>query len=562
MPSNARPPEEGTSRPSPAFDWLSKPPVWIGALIASAIAFAVLQTFSVVRATFPDLLVGCVTVAAIFAAAGRPLRVPAIDPAWSPWLVGLVCLPLGYLAGTFWPNSGDEHSYVFLADTLLAGRLVNPPAPDPELFSLYRVFTMRGATFSQYLPGWPLVLAPFRFAGVAWLANPVLTALLGACLLGAMRRLRAPGSIQPVMLLLVLTSPFVLFNGASLFSGTLSAALAAAIAWQQLVDEEQPSSWRKVLIGVLFGLQLLTRLEMFLLIGALYAADRLWRRRWAAFGDAVPVCVGAFPLIMFFFVYNWAITGNPLQTPMTLTNPDLELGAIVTGPWVMAKRALHHTLYWTGELGEYGGLVLLVLQIPALVFKARRRSLRFFDLALPATIVLFLFFPHDGDHQYGPRYWFPAWPLAALTIASGFVEADGSFVLWRRRLDFNALTVANVVFCLAVLPGLVVTTRAYIDARRAVLVDTVPVKPAIVLVPTRQLKIWPWQRRIVTASSLDFARGDVDYRDPVLFGRLDAPDAVARACRLSGRAVFAWRGPGDLVRQDCAPESMTVRSRP
>ena len=90
-----------------------------------------------------------------------------------------------------------------------------------------------------------------------------------------------------------------------------------------------------------------------------------------------------------------------------------------------------------------------------------------------------------------------------------------------------------MVFCLAVLPGLVVTTRAYIDARRAVLVDTVPVKPAIVLVPTRQLKIWPWQRRIVTASSLDFARGDVDYRDPVLFGRLDAPDAVARACRLS-----------------------------
>src|SRR5206468_3625354 len=131
------------------------------------------------------------------------------------------------------------------------------------------------------------------------------------------------------------------------------------------------------------------------------------------------------------------------------------------------------------------GLALLVLQLPALVAKVRSRSLRFFDLALPMTIALFLFFPHDGGHQYGPRYWYSTWPLAALTVASGLLEPDGMFRLGGRRLAFDRLVMANLVFCAAVLPGLIATTRLYIDARREVLADSVPVTPALVLVPPR-----------------------------------------------------------------------------
>lgn len=548
------------SRPlrSTMLDTLSRPAVWIVILIVSAIVFTILLTcwpfFSFSRslpASLAALCVALIALTATFAAARRALRLPGIPAGALPWLAGLVCLPLGWLAGTSWPNSGDEHSYLFLADTLLAGRLTNPPAPDPELFSMLRVFTMHGETFSQYLPGWPMVLAAFRSAGATSLANPALTAALGVCLLGAMRRLRTAVSIQLPILLLVLFSPLTLFNGASLFSGTLSAALTAAIAWQQLVDEEQPAFSRKALIGVLFGLQLLTRVEMFLLIGALYAADRLWRRRWAAFADALPVLLGALPFVLFLLAYDRTITGDPFQTPMTLTNPDLELSAVMTDPWQMFTRSIRHTLYWTAALGEYGGLVLLALQLPALAFEARGGALRFFDLALPATIVLFLFFPYEGGYQYGPRYWFSAWPLAALTIASGYVQSDSSFIFGGRRLDLNMLTAANLLFCIAMLPGLIITTRVDIDARRAVFAAAAPVKPAIILLPSRKLKLWPWQREVVRADSRDFARDDVDYKAPVLYGRLDAPDALARACRLPGRAVFIWRGPRDLVRQDC-----------
>jgi len=546
----------------PVFGGLAKLPGWLGVLMACAFVEAALQTFgpSIAGASLPaatlSLAIAPTAIKATLDAAGRrPWRFPTIDPTAPIWLAGGLCLLVGWLAGTFWPNSGDEHSYVFLADTLLAGRLTNPPAPDPELFALFRVFTMRGQTFSQYLPGWPLVLAPFRFAGLEWLANPLLTVLLGWCLLGAMRCLRVAAAVQPVMLLMVLMTPFVLFNGASLFSSTLSAAFAAAIVWQQLLDEQQPTAWRKALIGALFGGELLARPEVFLVLATLYAGDRLCNRRAAALRDAAPMLLGALPFVAFFFWYDWVITGNPLETPVTLTNPDITLGEAVASPWVMFRRAASHLGYWAGSLEQFGGLALMVLQTPALARKMRRGSLRFFDLAPPAIIAFFLFFPNDGGHQYGPRYWFPAWPLAALTVATGLLEPEGAFRLGGMRFSFDRLTAANLAFCAAVLPGLIVTTRVYIDARREALADPVPAKPAVVLVPTRQLTLWPWQAVRLEADSLDFARDDVNFSGPVLYGRLDAPNAVARACRLSGRTVFVWRGPGNLARSDCPREA-------
>ena len=129
---------------------------------------------------------------------------------------------------------------------------------------------------------------------------------------------------------------------------------------------------------------------------------------------------------------------------MTLTNPDLEPGAVLTSPWQMITRSVHHTVYWTAVLGEYGGLVLLFLHFPALAFQARRGAVRFFDLALPATILLFLVFPYEGGHQYGPRYWFSTWPLAALTIASGYVRADASFIFRGRQLSLNMLAASEL----------------------------------------------------------------------------------------------------------------------
>jgi hypothetical protein len=528
------------------------------ALVCLALIEAALQVFSPTIIGNTEPLIGIlripialllVPVSLVAARSGWSL--PQCSPAVLPWAAGALCLLTGWLAGTFWPNSGDEHSYTFLADTLLAGRFSNPPPPDPELFRLFRVFTMYGHTFSQYPPGWPLVLAPFRAVGLDWLANPLLTVLLGGSLLGAMRCLKTQPPVQVGALILVLASPFVLFNGGSMFSHMLTAALAGMIVWQQLADEQRPYIWRKALIGALLGALLLTRYEAFGIIAFLYAVDRLWHRRGKALVDAMPTLLAALPFVALYLGYDWAITGDALQTPATLTNPDMTFTEAITDLPLAALRADIHTVYWAGSLGLFGGFTLLALQMPALVFKLRSHSLRFFDLALPAAIVFFLYFPNGGGHQYGPRYWFFAWPLAVLTVVTGLVASDGTFRLAARTYLFRGLVAANLVFCAMSLPGLIVTTRAYIDARRSVFAGIVPVSPALVLVPSRELRLWPWRWSAVEANSLDFARNDVDFNGPVLYGRLDAPDALVRACRLPGRTVLVWRGPSEFIRADC-----------
>ncbi len=367
-----------------------------------------------------------------------------------------------------------------------------------------------------------------------------------------MRRLTIEPEVQTAALLLVLGSPFVLFNGASLFSHTLCAALACAITWRQLADEQRPSLWRKALIGALFGVLLLARYEAFLILAGLFAADRLWRRRRAAFIDAAPMLAGILPFGIFQLAYDRATTGDVLLTPAAQTNPCVAYDAVFTNLGEMAARAGEHMLFWTALLALFGGFVLAALQGPALVLKLRSRGVRFFDLALPVTILFFLYFPSYGGHQYGPRYWFFAWPLSALTVVTSLVGADGALRLGAgRRVAFAGVAGATLMVSAISMPWLIVTTRAYIEARREVYAGAAPTAPAIVLAPTRALRVWPWPRLSITAENLDFARNNISFDGSLLFGLLDAPDAIARACRLKGRTVLLWRAPGEFTPAVC-----------
>ena len=66
------------------------------------------------------------------------------------------CLLAGWAGGVSWPNSGDEYSYVFLADTFRAGRLWNPPPPDPLLFGAIPSWSRTaGPSAPTRLPGPP-----------------------------------------------------------------------------------------------------------------------------------------------------------------------------------------------------------------------------------------------------------------------------------------------------------------------------------------------------------------------------------------------------------------------
>jgi hypothetical protein len=497
------------------------------------------------------LAIGLLALLVAFRGANQFWRLPWQRPSSAIALAFCGCLVAGLLGGVAWPNSGDEYSYVFQADTFAAGRLWDPAPPDPVLFESFRVQVKDGRTFSPYPPAWSAYLVPFRTLGAVWLANPVLTVLLGVALAGACCRLKLSPVVRKPALVLVLLTPFALFLGGSVFPQTMTGALVVGLVWAQLVDEASPRRWRKLLIGGLFGVLLLTRYDVFAVVALLYAVDRLVLRRLGAVSDGLIVMLGLLPFVMCLAAYNAGVTGNPLQLTATWVGPGAldRLGSEVgTGPLMLSA---YTNLYWAGSLAQFGGLPVAVLAAIALAVKIRQRTCRFYDFVFPAAVLFYLFVPFTGGHQYGPRYWFWGWLLAILTIGSGLVDQAGQLHLAGRRVSFEGFAAACVVYAAASFCILLVTSHAYIGARREVFGGQQPQSRAIVLLPTRNLWIWPWQSQGILTRSQDFTRNDIDYNARVLYGSDDVPDAVQRACRLEGREVFRWGAPGRLTPVAC-----------
>ena len=407
------------AKPQRIGRWLAAP-----LLLGAGVIVAMTETFypSIVGLVIPflDLLrleIGMVAVVVALAVANAFWRLPWRRPSTAIALAFLGCLLAGWLGGVSWPNSGDESAYVYQADTFAAGRLWNPPPIDPLLFQQFHLLVKDGLTLSAYPPGWAAILLPFSRFGITWLTNPLLTVALGVALDGACRQLRLSEAVRKPVLALVLLTPFTLFLGGSLFPQTLAGALVASVVWAQLADETRPRSWRKLLIGALFGALLLSRPDVFAVVVPVYAIDRLWARRLGAIADGMWVVAGLLPFVIGLGAYNAAITGNPLQLTSSWGGPSLlSLRSDGVGHTELG-RSFSRNVYFLGSLAEFGGLPVAVLGLLALALKLRRRRCRFYDFLTPAAVIFYAFMPFTGGHQYGPRYWFWAWPFAALTVA-------------------------------------------------------------------------------------------------------------------------------------------------
>jgi hypothetical protein len=461
-------------------------------------------------------------------------------------------------AESWWPNSADEYDVTLLAQTLLHGRLWNPPPPAAPLFEPVWTFVRDGKWFAQYPPAWPALLAPFLAGGIGWLANPLLTTAMAAIMAGIFRTFDIPKPTAGALLILLLFSPFVLFNGASLFSHTMAADLVLGIVWLQARDDIRPGVANKLGIGCLFGIQLLTRYDVFVLTAVPFVLDRLWFRRLAFIRDAVPMALGGMPGICCYLAYNHAITGRPLRTPYAWVSAGAHIGLWrkhVALSDSVAQAALR-TLHWTGEFFAFASPLILLLAAWAVAAKWRASSLRWFDVLLPGAVIFFFLYPNSAGHEFGPRYWFFAFPTAILTIATGLASGADGLRAGRRLLHAPRLAAAHVPLYAGVCIAFAAFNHRYTDARRQVLAASPPERPAVVLIPSRALWLTPWQTEPIIAASADFPRNGVDMTGDILLGRND--DAFARtslytalACTLTGRHIYRWRTPGVLDPVTC-----------
>ena len=316
-------------------------------------------------------------------------------------------------------NSADEHSCYFFALCLRAGKLWAAPHPLKEFFEVPHLGAIGEKWFSVYPPGWPLLWAVALRIGLKDLINPLLTTAAAGIFYSLGSRIYGRGAAL-LSLVILLISPFFLLTGAAYFSHnacllTIGVFLLAMLRWEKT---GRPS------FAVLAGLMLGYGLAIRYLTTAVMALPVLlhWLRRLKAGktdgkGNFLFLS-SAGALVLLHAVYNRLVTGSFLDAPNHFLHSHEKLGFIAGyTPQIAVQYVWQRLLYlldWTPPF-----LILFFLAGLGQKKRAWERILQASVLMLPAG---YFFYYSWGGNQYGPRYYFEAYPLIALQASSAFLD--------------------------------------------------------------------------------------------------------------------------------------------
>jgi hypothetical protein len=466
----------------------------------------------------------------------------AAPPIGATLLLGLaLSLTAVWLLRAF-PSSSDEYSYVFQAETFLRGRLWNPVHPGQDFLHFNHIFEKDGKWVSQYAPGWGLLLALAQRVGIPmWLIAPIAGVLLVLVVhrLGVQEGNAAAGRLAA---LLLVVSPFFVFNAGSFFNHVPAALLLAAACLFGARFLDRPGVGVGLLLGATIGALGLTRTFDVVVLAVPFGAAFLYRARWPHYARAPTIALGGLPFLAALLLYQRAITGDALLPVTNWGYPLFKLGLYGVTEWGAVSSPLQtlRTMLVAHlvDLSDWTSPVLLVATPAALVWHWRAGTLRFYDFVLPVLIVGFLFFPDIGGDQYGPRYWFEGFPLLALSVARTCVNLTQVRPhAWVTSLAYAHFTIAAV--------GIGVIgywLRVVADGRMDIytVVEREGIDNAVVIVGA-----WTGRVRAMTPDGL--TRNGVDANGPVLYvldleGRRGELQAL-----FPGRKRYLYERPGDVL---------------
>ena len=359
------------------------------------------------------------------------------------------------------PTTADEIAQLWHARMLLQGRLAMPPDPNPEFFAIDNVID-RPVWMSQFPIGGPAVMAVGMLFGVAWLLNPVLTALLvyNVYRFGQ----RAYGEAQArAAAAVVAVSPMLLMMGGTHMNHTptawlVTAALAALPLWIYAGPDDGRRRMRAAaVIGFTIGCATTIRPLDGVLAGVVIglvmlavAARDLGADRTRPHSLLVAIAAGAIPLLLLLLA-NWRTTGNPLEFGYEMLwgpNHSRGLHDDPTGNPHTAWRALLLAVKYSVQLNwittSWPVPVLLIVAIGLLL---SRRPTRWDVMLLGlfgAQLLLYAFYWHDGQF-IGPRFMFTAVPpLLILAARAPFIVGARVTGVWRR------IAIAVIPVCVGV----------------------------------------------------------------------------------------------------------------
>jgi hypothetical protein len=362
-----------------------------------------------------------------------------VNPIWL--VLGVACWLLLITSMVAWgvfgaiPHVGDSVCQIFVAKTFLHGQLwAEPPPTELKPFFFETFLQDSGKWYSQYLPGFSLLMIPMVLLHVTWLLNPLLTALtvpvayrIGT-LIGGNR-------IGRCTILAFALSPFVIFmaGGEMNHPAMLFWMCLAILSFLKLANSDR-RYWGFV-AGLALGMGIITRpltgvaVALPLLVYWFNALQRprseskgratLWMQQTAA------MAIGAAPPILFLLIYNHATTGDMFRVGYSVVwqgHTTLGFGDSSWGAAHTPTLGLLNTLYNLNGLNRY----LYEIPIPVLIgiplfltfngFRRRQEKthddtgLAFMGTELLSGIIFIViaayFFYFFQDFCYGPRFMY------------------------------------------------------------------------------------------------------------------------------------------------------------
>lgn len=326
------------------------------------------------------------------------------------------------------PHIEDEIALVWQAEVIAQGDLTIPSPPHPKSFLVPFVVDFQGRRFGKYPLGWPALLSLGVRLDARYLVNPLLSGLaiwliycLGKKLMGETVGLLAAG--------LTLTSPFFLMNSGTLLSHPLGLVLSLAfvLAWLEMVSgrKDIPAGLPVMTAGLAWGVLALTRpltaLGVALPFGV-HGLVLLWRGGSPQRRRVLLVGVQAALFVGLHFLWQYALTGDPLRNPYTLWWPYDRIGF---GPGIGVKPGGHTiSQAWTntkfsllvGVYDLFGWGPLAWIFIPFGLWAIRRDARAWLAASVFPSLVVTYCLYWVGAWLFGPRYYFEG--LYSLTLIS------------------------------------------------------------------------------------------------------------------------------------------------
>lgn len=351
-----------------------------------------------------------------------------------------------YVVGDAMPHVPDDVIYVWMSKIFASFQLTAEPPPVQDSFSIfYPPFqhVIDGRYFGVYPFGHPMLLAVGQLFRIPWLVPPLLGAGCVVLIYLLSKQVYRSSTVGLIAAGLLLFSPFFQMTASNFMSHNTTAfvTLVCLYLWTLPTKHRLPAMFFSgIFLGLLFNTRPLTGVTLMPAIGLFMGYELLrsgqrWRKPLAE--DLVFAC-GALLLLVAYFLYNHAITGDFNQSPYEYGGA-LQPNTFGFGgqPSVASGLQNQQVLLAMLLLVANGFPLFIGVAFAALPFVLGTRHpwdyfLAVCGLALAGTMI---YFPDDAL-MHGPRYWYEAMPFLILLSARGFVrlrEAGSAIGDWLAR---------------------------------------------------------------------------------------------------------------------------------